>query len=88
MPTTKDFRSELKSQIDRANRQGRRHVEINAGELHRTVGGYPPKKGESHSMPSCCGVMREEYGRGNAEVIHETDSGNAPSLTIRYNLPR
>jgi 5-methylcytosine-specific restriction protein A len=88
MPTTDDFRTELNAQIDRATKQGRPHIEINAGELHRTVGGYPPKQGETHSMPSCCGVMREEFKRGRAEIIHETESGNAPSLTMRYTLPR
>ena len=88
MPSTENFRAKLKAQMDRAAKQGRPHIEINAGELHRAVGGYPPKQGEHHSMPSCCSVMREEYSLGRAEVIHETESGNAPSLTIRYNLPR
>jgi hypothetical protein len=88
MPTTEDFRAELAAQISRASKQGRPHVEINAGELHGVVGGYPPKDGASHSMPSCCNVMRDELNRGNAEVVHETDSGQAPALTIRYHLPR
>ena len=86
--TTDDFRTELEAQIDRAAKQGRPHIEINAGELHRTVGGYPPKAGASHAMPTCCNVMRREFSKGNAEIIHETDSGQAPALTIRYHLPR
>jgi 5-methylcytosine-specific restriction protein A len=88
MPTTDDFRAELHAQISRAQRQGRPHVGVNAGELHRTVGGYPPKHGGSHAMPSCCSVMREEFARGRADVIHQTESGQAPALTIRYHLPR
>ncbi len=89
MPATADFRDELNAQIERATKQGRPHIEVNAGELHRVVGGYPPKAGEpQHSMPSCCEAMRQEYRRGNAEVVHQTESGNAPALTIRYNLPR
>lgn len=88
MPATDDFRAELEAQIDRAIKQGRLHIEINAGELHRTVGGYPPKAGQSHSMPSCCNVLREEHKRGNAVVIYETESGQAPALTIRYYFPR
>ena len=88
MPATKDFRAELTAQIRRASNQGRPHIEVNAGELHRTVGGYPPKAGWSHSMPSCCNVMREEYKPGRDEIVHETDSGQAPALTIRYVLPR
>jgi hypothetical protein len=84
-----DFRSELRAQVGRAQKQGRPHIEVNAGELHRVLGGYPPKDGEpQHSMPSCCDALREEYKRGKADIIHETESGRSPSLTIRYYLPR
>lgn len=88
MPTTEEFRIELRAQITRAQRQGRPHIEVNAGELHRTLGGYPSKNGLSHAMPSCCSALKEEFARGNAEIIHETDSGQAPALTMRYYLPR
>ena len=63
MPTTDEFRAELRSQINRAKRQGRPHAEINAGELHRTLGDYP---GGPHAMPPCCAVMREELRNGKA----------------------
>jgi 5-methylcytosine-specific restriction protein A len=86
MSTTADFRTELRAQITRAVRQDRPHVEVNAGELHRVVGGYPPKPGKTHSMPSCCNVMRDEMKRWKAKVIHRTGSGQSPSLTIRYYL--
>jgi hypothetical protein len=88
LPNVDNFRNELAAQIDRATKQGRSHIEVNAGELHRKVGGYPPKTGDSHNMPSCCGAMRDEMVRGRAEIVHQTDSGNAPSLTIRYEIPR
>ena len=88
MPSTDQFRAELLSQIERAAKQGRPHVEINAGELHRKVGGYPPIAGEHHAMPTCCNVMREEFKRGNCTVVYETESGQAAALTIRYHLPR
>jgi hypothetical protein len=88
MPSTDDFQIELEAQIDRASKQGRPHIEINAGELHRKVGGYPPKAGEFHAMPTCCNAMRQEFSKGKAEIIHETVSGQAPALTIRYYLPR
>jgi len=65
-----DFRTELEAQIGRAQKQGRPHIEVNAGELHRVIGGYPPKAGEpAHSMPSCCEAMRQEFRRGNAEIV-------------------
>ncbi len=88
MHSIEDFKAGLLAQISRAEKQGRSHVEVNAGELHRTLGGYPPTDNKNHSMPSCCSVMRDELAKGNAEVIHETDSGNSASLTIRYYLPR
>ena len=63
-PTTAEFRTELREQIKRARQRGRPHAEINAGELHRTLGGYPPRAGEpAAAMPSCCEVMWEEYKR-------------------------
>jgi 5-methylcytosine-specific restriction protein A len=89
MPTASDFRTELAAQIRRASKQGRPHIEINAGELHRVVGGYPRKLGGAdHVMPICCNVMRQELSRGKAEIIYQTESGQAAALTIRYYLPR
>jgi len=84
MPSADDFRAELDAQISRATRQGRPQVEINAGELHRKIGSYPG----DHRMPICCAIMRDEFRRGNATVVFETESGDAPALTIRYSLPR
>lgn len=84
MPTADDFKRELNAQIERAGRQGRRHLEVNAGELHRAVGGYPG----NHRMPVCCDVMRQEARRGNSEAVYETDSGDGAALTIRYRIPR
>jgi hypothetical protein len=88
MPDVDDFRAALRAQIDRARRQGRPHIEVNAGELHRAVGGYPPKAGQSHAMPSCCNVMRVEMGDWRSEIIYEAASGHAAALTIRYYLQR
>jgi 5-methylcytosine-specific restriction protein A len=59
-------------------------VDINAGELHRAVGGYP---GRSHRMPICCAAMREEMRAGD-EGVTSPASGYGASLTIRYLLPR
>jgi len=86
--TADNFQAELTAQIERAGQQGRPHLEINAGELHRAVGGYPPRPGVAHRMPRCCNVMRDEIRRGHAEIIGETASGDPPALTIRYSLPR
>jgi 5-methylcytosine-specific restriction protein A len=87
MATIEGFRRELFEQIGRAASQDRPHIEVNAGELHRAVGGYPPASGENHSMPSCCAALRAAMVSGD-EIVYETPSGNSASLTIRYMLPR
>jgi len=88
MPSSDEFREELSAQLKRATEQRRPHIEVNAGELHRKVGGYPSEPGKQHSMPSCCNVMRDELRKGNAEIVFETDSGQSASFTVRYLLPR
>ncbi len=88
LPAVDDFRTELRAQLRRATNQGRPHHEVNAGELHRTLGRYPPKSGENHAMSSCCSVMRAEIIQGKDEVIFETPSGQAAAYTIRYQIPR
>ena len=59
-------------------------VDVNAGNLHRRVSGYP---GNDHRMPQCCEAMRRETGATD-ELISEPLSGQGASLTIRYRLPR
>ncbi len=44
MPTRQDFKLELYRMMDEAIHQGKATADINAGELHRRVGGYPSKK--------------------------------------------
>jgi hypothetical protein len=79
-----DFHKELLAQIGRAQKQGAPHVEINSGELHRKVGGYP---GAGHRMPLCCAAMYFEQQPGD-EIVNRPKLGNGASLTIRYQLPR
>jgi hypothetical protein len=64
-PASSDFRDELRAQIARAEKRGAPHVEINSGELHRAVGGYP---GTDHRMPICCDVMQSERNAAD-EII-------------------
>ena len=59
----------------------------NAGELQRTIGGYPPKSGWSHSMPSCCKASRDELDATRDLITHEIESGQAPAATIGHILP-
>ena len=83
-PRADEFISGLRAQWDRAEEGGASHVDINAGDLHRQVGGYP---GPEHRMPNCCQVMRGEMAAGD-EVVESPPGGHGASLTIRYRLPR
>jgi hypothetical protein len=84
MPNADNFRTELRSQIERAARQGRPHIEVNSGQLHRDVGDYP---GPDHRMPICCSVMESEMRAGDV-IVAAPPKGKGASLTIRYALPR
>jgi hypothetical protein len=88
MPSTAEFCAEIDAQISRASKEGRPHVELNAGEIHRAVGGYPPPAGENHAMPACCAALRSRRDPSRDEIVFETESGQAAALTIRYTLPR
>ena len=86
MPTADDFRMEMYHMMNEAMREGEMTADINAGELHRRVGGYP---GRNHRMPVCCDVMRGAFAPDAGDVIVEQPpSGQGASLTIRYVLPR
>ena len=79
-----DFRAELSAQLRRAKDCGASHVEINAGELHRRVGGYP---GPAPQMPSCCRAMLLAKREGD-DVLTSPPPEDGAALTIRYRLPR
>lgn len=84
MPNTKDFQDQLRSILLDAGRKGKMHIDINSGELHRKLGGYP---GPNHQMPICCSVMKREMKDGDL-ILDGPLSGKGASLTIRYLLPR
>jgi hypothetical protein len=84
MPGVRDFRTELRARFRRAEYRGAANIEVNAGELHRSIGGYP---GYSHNMPQCCEAMYGEK-RVEDEIIASPPKGKGASLTIRYVLPR
>ncbi|HEY9722913.1 MAG TPA: hypothetical protein V6D47_12955 [Oscillatoriaceae cyanobacterium] len=59
-------------------------VDINARDLHHSVGGYP---GNDHRMPLYCQVMKDECTPAD-QLLQTPPSGSGASLTIRYALPR
>lgn len=79
-----DFKRKLKSIFQFAKKNAQPYIDINSGNLHRQVGGYPK---HSHRMRSCCSVMRQ-YMKPGDEILDEPRRGQGASLTIRYFLPR
>jgi 5-methylcytosine-specific restriction protein A len=84
MASTPDFRAALTARLANAERLSLSHLDVNAGDLHRQVGGYP---GPKHRMPMCCNALRAEMRPPDA-VMKEPPKGNGASLTIRFKLPR
>ena len=82
-PTSEDFERVLARMLRGASRVGFVAVEVNAGILHRIIGGYP---GQHHRMPICCAIMRSAM-RAQDEVVASPPKGKGASLTIRYRLP-
>jgi len=84
MPTKEDFIRALRSEFDRAERNGLSKIDITSGELHRRVGGYP---GTHHRMPVCCDAM-QALKRATDTIVDQPPKGKGATLTIRYHLPR
>ena len=83
-PKMADFRRELTGQLEFARAQGAEKVSINAGQLHRAVGGYPQP---FNRMPVCCQAMYDEK-RGTDVILASPAKGKGASLTISYRTAR
>jgi len=84
IPTSKDFLEQLDKVLMLASRQGRSHIDITAGALHRLVWGAYQRK---HRLPQCCYVMKKIMREGDI-IIREAEEGKEFELKIRYRLPR
>lgn len=84
MPTTQDFADAIRTRLRQAELRNADHLDINSGDLHRSLGGYP---GPKAAMPSCCNAMYAEQ-RSTDQIIAQPPKGKGASLTIRYQLPR
>lgn len=84
IPNAQEFRKKINYTFQTAERNDQPYIDINSGELHRQVGGYP---GQNHRMPNCCSVMIQ-YIKPGDEILEGPHSGQGASLTIRYYLPR
>jgi transcriptional regulator with XRE-family HTH domain len=79
-PTAKDFEAALNASFASAWRQGLDHLDVEAGSLHRQVGGYP---GSAHRMPLCCAVMRKAMRPGD-RMLQEPPKGDGATVRVRY----
>jgi|SRR5271155_3852691 len=89
MPTASEFREQLFATFRIAEQKSLPSIVVKAGDLHRTVGGYPNRKTSTHRTPSCCDVMRSAMREGDA-VVSEPQKGQGATLTIRcgFSAPR
>ncbi|ADB39101.1 HNH endonuclease [Spirosoma linguale] len=84
IPTVVDFDLALSNLFRQAEREGKRELVVNSGELHRLVGGYPAYQ---NRITTCCGAMRRVMTAGD-RIVHQPPEGNGASLDITYALPR
>lgn len=77
-PSSENFRDALRDLLGKAESLGFGAVEINSGNMHRKVGGYP---GSDHRMPICCEVMYSAMAPGD-EVVCQPESGKGASVVV------
>ena len=66
IPTSKDFQEQLDKVLTLASRQGRPHIDITAGALHRLVWGAYERR---HRLPQCCYVMKKTMREGDIMAL-------------------
>ena len=82
MPNKQDFLTEIQCIINEAKGRGVTYIDINSGDVHRHLGGYP---GKNHAMATCCDALYESM-KTRDEVISAPPSGKGASVTIRFYL--
>ena len=83
IPTSEDFRKRLDAVIDAARRRDMDSVTVQAGELHKMVGGYSNRG--NHRMRACCRVMKGRMREGD-RILSSPQSGYGASLLVLYLL--
>lgn len=84
LETSQTFHDALDRLFAAALENGQSTARVQAGELHRKVGGYPST---NHRMPVCCAVMKRRMGEADA-ILVSPPKGAGANLTIEYRLPR
>jgi 5-methylcytosine-specific restriction protein A len=80
-PKARDFEAALNALFADAWRRRLEHLEVEAGALHRQVGGYPDPT--NNRMPVCCNVMRAAMRAGD-RILEQPPKGAGARLRIRY----
>ncbi len=83
-PTAKVFQAELDRRFKQALLDGKSHIDIQSGSIHREVGGYP---GSDNRMPVCCGIIYKNMSPADV-CLSRPPSGLGATLEVRYVLPR
>ncbi|MYL56206.1 HNH endonuclease [Virgibacillus halodenitrificans] len=76
------FLKEIEALKRRARESNETYIDINSGELHSSIGGYPSR---NHVMPTCCLAMYELMNDKD-EILEAPPKGKGAKLTIRYFL--
>lgn len=84
IPNTASFRKALHQLLQHAQEQGLPSIDVNAGQFHTQVGGYP---GRNNRMPTCTAVLKKAMREGDT-LLEDTEKGAGASVTIKYKLPR
>lgn len=84
MPVTRDFERALDELFAKAEELGLVAIEVNSGNLHRRIGGYP---GQDHRMPICCDVLYKRMSPADS-IVSQPGSGKGASVVVHYKLPR
>ncbi len=78
--TAADFHHELYRRFDAATERGASHIEVTAGELHKTLKA-------SNRLSMCSNALYDMQNIGDV-ILSVPSGGVGSSLLIRYSLPR
>lgn len=76
--TTTDVRSFIVKLLKEAKSQGKSHIDLVSGDIHRQMG-------LKNRMPMVCRAMYQELLPSD-RVLHTTPSGQSSTIRIRYYL--
>lgn len=87
MVTTAEFKATIKIKLRVAQAIGLNFLDINAGDLHTFLGGYPGNQ-NNNRMPACCNAIRYYFEEGVDLILEQPNGGAGATLTIRYIFPK